>query len=568
MTTPRARAPLAPLNRIRASRRSRHVAVAAAVALLLSACSTDEEAATTTASNAAASSSAASASSDTSNATVSDETSPSDVGTPSSGGSALAVFSGLPAGLDPALHRVTVSFGEAAAMAPIFGHLSYFNTVSGAVELYFLQTLEPNEDATVWTMTLHPNIKFSDGTPLDAEAIKYNIDRFADPATGSRFQPATAGLQLDVLDELTLQVTLPQPDPTWDAILTTNFAGVGSPTATEAALAEGVEVATRPVGAGPFMIKEWEPRVKIVLEPNPYFGDFKPGQPYLEELTLQNVDDLSQQVTAIQTGAAQLAFSFGGAATEALLEAGDAVVTNPGGGGSITFNTEIAPFDDIRARRAVYFAIDRSIMADAFHTGTAPATGLFPESSPFYNPDLTWPAQDKAEAQRLFDELAAEGKGVDFSYTTFNSPQQNAVIEVLITQLAEFDNVTFSSDVREYGEYIASPMRENDFQALCWGVYFTNPMPQMYDNFHPEGILDYSRWDNAEVGAALDSLGQAESIEDQKKVWDFVQEQMIADVPAVWLGQPPIAVGFSDDMVVPRSVNLGTIPLFAEIGFK
>jgi peptide/nickel transport system substrate-binding protein len=477
------------------------------------------------------------------------------------------VFSGLPVGLDPALHRVTVAFGEAAAMAPIFGHLAYFNAVDGAVELYFLESLEPDDTGAVWTMRLHPDIKFSDGTPLDAEAIKYNIERSADPATGSRFEPEARDLVLEVLDELTLQVTLPEPNLGWDAVLVTNFAGVGSPTAIQAALDEGVEVGTVPVGAGPFMVTEWEPRARMVLEPNPYFGDFLPGQPYLDQLTLMNVDDHSQQTSAIASGAAQLALSFGGAATEALLEAGDAVVTNGSGGASITFNVDRPPFDDIRARMALSLAVDRSILSDAFQTGTAASTGLFPEHSPHHNPDLTWPDQDVEEAQRLLDELAAEGKPLEFSYTTFDSPQQQAVINVLISQLAEFDNVTFTPDVRVYGEYIAS-MQRGDFQSLCSGIYFVNPMPIMYDSLHPDGLLNYSNWVNEAVGEAFDDLASASTLEEQNVQWDIIQEQLIAEMPALWLGQPPITVGFSDDMVVPRAINIGSIPLFGEVGYK
>ncbi len=487
-------------------------------------------------------------------------------GVPTRGGSATVVFSGQPVTLDPQLHRVSLAFSEPAVAASVFGHLAFMNTETGAVELYFLESLEPNEDASVWTLTLHPNISFSDGTPLNAEAIKYNIERAADPETGSRFQPATEGLVLEVIDELSLQVTLPAPDPGWDTVLVSNFAGVGSPTAIQAALDEGVEVGTRPVGAGPFMVKDWDPGQTLTLERNPYFEDFMPGQPYLDELILENVGDRSQQVSALASGAAQVVLTSGGGPTDALLEVGNAVVTNSGGGATIHLNTAVPPFDDVRARMALALALDRTITSDAFSPGTAPASGLFPESSPFYNPDYTYPEQDVEEAQRLFDELAAEGTPVEFSYTTYNTAEQTAMVDTLIAQLAEFDNVTFEADMRTYDGYLEASI-SREYQSLAWGTYFTGPLPILYDNVHPDGILNYGNWDNAEVGEALADLATAFTVEEQKAVWDVVQREMIEDMPVVWLCEGVLTVGYADGFIVPRSINLGTFPLWAEVGY-
>ncbi|WP_276967530.1 ABC transporter substrate-binding protein, partial [Desertimonas flava] len=323
---------------------------------------------------------------------------------------------------------------------------------------------------------------------------------------------------------------------------------------------------TRPVGAGPFMVKDWDPGQTLTLERNPYFEDFMPGQPYLDELILENVGDRSQQVSALASGAAQVVLTSGGGPTDALLEVGNAVVTNSGGGATIHLNTAVPPFDDVRARMALALALDRTITSDAFSPGTAPASGLFPESSPFYNPDYTYPEQDVEEAQRLFDELAAEGTPVEFSYTTYNTAEQTAMVDTLIAQLAEFDNVTFEADMRTYDGYLEASI-SREYQSLAWGTYFTGPLPILYDNVHPDGILNYGNWDNAEVGEALADLATAFTVEEQKAVWDVVQREMIEDMPVVWLCEGVLTVGYADGFIVPRSINLGTFPLWAEVGY-
>lgn len=483
------------------------------------------------------------------------------------GGSAVAIASGLSTTLDPSLQRVSIAFTESAIMGSIFGHLAMLNSKTGAVEMYFLESLEPNDDGSVWTATLNDGIKFSDGTPLDAEAIRFNIARSADEETGSRFQPATEGLEMEVTDDLTIVFSLPTPNLSWNAYFVSNFAGVGSPTAIQAAIDAGEEVGQHPVGAGPFMVDDWDPGARLVLVRNPHFGDFMPGQPYLDELIFEKVDDLSQQVAAIETGAAQVALTFGGGPTEQLREAAQVHATPSGGGSSITLNVSVPPFDDIRARMALALALDRNIMADAFQPGTPASTSMFSETSPFYNEKFTWPEQDKEEAQRLLDELAAEGSPLHFSYTTFTTPQQTNVIDALNAQLAEFDNISFEPDIRTYSEYAEASI-SREFQSLAWGVYFTNPVPVLYDNFHPDGVLNYSVWENDAAREALDGLSTSFTVPEQKEIWDVVQRELLAEMPLVWLGETPLTVAYGNDMIVPKSINLGTSPLWGEVGYK
>ncbi len=484
------------------------------------------------------------------------------------GGSVTVALNGPPLAFDPSLDRVSFSYGVSTVASAIFGNLAYVEPTTGAVVLYFLESLEPNEDASVWTMRLHPDIKFSDGTPLDAEAIRYNIARSADPATGSRFQPAAEGLEMEVIDELTLEVTLPEPNRLWDAAVVANFAAVGSPTAIQESLDAGEEPGTNPVGAGPFMVVEWDPGQRIVLERNPYFEDFKPGQPYLDELIFQHVPDDQQRVSAVTSGAAQMAVVFGGRQTEELRETANAVVTTPGGANTISLNTQIPPFDDVRARRALAIALDRSVIGGAINPGSPLSTGLFPEESPFYNAEYTWPEHDPEEAQRLFDELAAEGKPVEFTYTTNDSATQADVVNALLAELGVYDNVTMTPDVRTQNDYVAATQVAHDFQATASCVCFTAAVPLLYDYVAPGAGENYSEWENEDVTAALSGLFAAESIEEQKAVWDVVQRELVEEMPMIFITRVVITLGYADGLIAPVPVNLGTYPIWAEIGYE
>jgi len=470
---------------------------------------------------------------------------------------------------DPQLQRVSFAFTEGPQMSAIFGHLAYMDPTTGEVTLYFLESLEANDDFTTWTMKLHDGILFSDDTPLDAEAIAYNIRRAADPETGSRFQPDAEGLELEVLDALTLAVTLPATDANWDASLVSYFAGIGSPTAMEAAKAAGEEFGANPVGAGPFKIKEWIPGQTMIVERNPNFETFRPGQPYLDQITFENLPDQSQQVSAMTTGTAQLASPNGAGSVQAMLDADgvDAIVTYTSGGSNVLLNNTRPPFDDPRARRAVQLALDPVGAADAFASGTPPVTAMFSPDSPFYDDAYTFPLPDHEEAQRLFDELAAEGKPVEFAYTTQDSAAQAVMSNYLVGQFAQFDNVSIEIDTRTGADYITAS-RAGEYQMLPNGLYYSNPIPTLIDGVAPTGVLNSFGWDNAAVGEALERLKTIppDDIAAQKEVWDIVQEEFLKDLPFYWVGQGVVAFSFTDDVLVTKTLNFGNYPLWPEVG--
>ena len=106
---------------------------------------------------------------------------------------------------------------------------------------------------------------------------------------------------------------------------------------------------------------------------------------------------------------------------------------------TLNLNTTRPPFDDPRARQALFYALDRSLLAEAATPNTPVVTNLFPSTSPFYDAAYDLPAQDPEAAQRLFDELAAEGKPLEWTLTVTPSPSETDLVDSIIAQLAEYE---------------------------------------------------------------------------------------------------------------------------------
>ena len=182
--------------------------------------------------------------------------------------------------LDPI--RSTASGGsDAQPMFALYGALVTLDPYTLEMEPLLAESLEPNDDFTVWTLTLRDGIVFSDGSPYDAAAVMDYWTRIGDPANAS---PAvsTAGTiaSMEVVDPLTLEVTLVGPDAHFDKSIERHaFNWVPS----SEAVAAGHDFTNDPVGAGPFLLEEWVRDDHMSLVPNPdWIGS---DGPYLDRYT-------------------------------------------------------------------------------------------------------------------------------------------------------------------------------------------------------------------------------------------------------------------------------------------
>ena len=442
------------------------------------------------------------------------------------GGSATMLVTGISARFDP-VSAFAFGFVSNGPMNAIYGLLTYSDAATNTIKMGFLKSLSHDATSTVWTAKLTPGLKFSDGTPFDAAAIAFNLKRAADSTTGSLFVKDAQAITPTVVDPTTLTMTLKSPNVHFDAVLTEDFAYVGSPTAIQK---DGDKFGTSPVGAGPFKVKSIDGTNAMVLEPNPNYALFAPDQPRLDSLTFQFLADFSKEAQAMAANQAQLAPPYGGDAVKQFTALPNVTVaTNQLGAGSdIQMSFKRPPFNDPRAREAISLALDRDPIANAFQPGTPAQTTLFPPDSPYYDAKYTYPKQDKARAQQLFDQLAAEGNPVNFTYTTTDQTPALNTAQVVQSQLAAFKNVKMTIRSETTAEYITDQHGGN-YQMIPNGLYLINPIPELQNYFVTGGSLNTMGYSNPKVDAAINDL--LTQTDKQKQLADYgvIQEQTIAD---------------------------------------
>ncbi|MFI7446082.1 ABC transporter substrate-binding protein [Nonomuraea sp. NPDC049714] len=433
-------------------------------------------------------------------------------------------------GLDPAqLFNLTPS-GDANRLSAVFGLLFWSDTSTGKVSPGIGESLTASADGKEWTMKLRAGVKFSDGTPLDAEAVKFNYERIADPKTRSPLATLLEDVTFAVSGERTLVIKLPDANMAFDQVIATNLAFIGSPTAIEK---DAAAFAQNPVGAGPYMLKEWVRDDHMTLTRNP--GYHEQGKPLLETLTFKVIADPAQRINAVASGQAQAAVPGSDLSFMARAKGSGLQVTQAatGGGPMLMFNTAKPPFDDVKARRAVVLALDTQQMAQVVDPGATAPDSLFGASSPFHPAAGTVPAHDGAGAQKLLDELAAAGEPLKFTISMPASGFFRRTAEYLQSRLSQLKNIQVEIEVLDNASLDRKVFTNRDFAVSAQIVPIADPEPNLYKLLHSDGQTNHMGYDNPEVDAALDKGRHSADEAVRREAYATVEKLVMADLPVL-----------------------------------
>lgn len=432
-------------------------------------------------------------------------------------------------GLDPAfLFNLTPS-GDANRMSAIFDLLFWSDAKTGEVHPQIGTALTPNDDGSEWTLTLTEGVTFTDGTPLDADAVIFNYERIQNPATASPLAGLIEGATFAAVDATTLTITLAESNLQFDKVLATSLTHIASPKS----ISEDPDFANNPVGAGPFVLEEWVRDDHMTLVRNDDY--FKDGEPYLDSITFKPIKDPTQRINSVSTGQAQAAIpgselSFKQSATDSGLEATSAPT---GGGPMLIFNLDRAPFDDIRARQAVQLALDIADLTAVVDPGSTAPDSFYGPDSPFHPGASVFVKQDTKAAQKLFDELADEGKAVSFAITMPGSGFFTRTAEYLQSRLAQFDNVSVTIETLDNATLDERVFRNRDYQLSAQIVPVTDPEPNFAKLLKTGGQTNYMGYSNAKVDAALDAGRDSTDEAERKSAYAEVEKIVTKEVPVL-----------------------------------
>jgi peptide/nickel transport system substrate-binding protein len=462
------------------------------------------------------------------------------------GGSASIIsFSDAPS-LDPTT-VINADTQGSTVMDAIYGVL--FTTNAEGTVQPGLATSFSSLDGLTWTLKLRPGVKFSDGTPFDATAVMDQWTRIAGniEAGGTWAALKYFGASMSVVNPLTLQVVLTTVDRQFQQLVVwSQLEWIPSPTAVAS---EGANFSQKPVGAGPFLLKSRIPNVDEVLVRNPTY--WEQGYPKLNTLTIKIIADQTQAQNAFDTSEAQATVYYD--EQTAKQKGYRTSLLSQIGADCWLFGTKAAPFNDIQAREAVYDAINMNTLnQDVFQGKETIETSLFPKGMPFYNPKISFPKPNKAKAQKLFNELAAEGKPVKF--TIIGTTGNLSWMEDLQTQLDAFKNVDVSVKALDPATYGIS-LYTGAFQLAVYGVGGLDPEPAV-ESFRSNWPLPIASMDDPKIDADLTAGIEATTQAGRKAAYNALQLEMNAQYRILWM--------FDQDINVVYQKNVAGVKLYGQ----
>ncbi len=398
-------------------------------------------------------------------------------------------------------------------------------------------------DAQTWTLKLRPKVVFSDGTPLNADAVIFNYNRFKDPAN---VFPGVALVQqiskMTAVDPQTVEFKLSQPNGSFGQMFTDIAGAMVSPTAFRA---DPVGFGQRPVGAGPFILQSWNRGQQMTFVRNPNYWD-KP-RPYLDSI-VQKVYPNSQTLAAeLQAGnldvihLADLTARRVATSDPKTFRFWDPTTTN--GTQGMVCNLDRVPCNDIRFREALSLSFDLNNAKQVFLPGVdyKPKSMVCPPfgpGSPFCAKEIRT-KYDPDRARKLFAAVKADGISTDITYS-YNSDAVTSVGqgEWVQQQLAKV-GVTVTIRGTSTPQFIA------DGNAHAYQVIkATTPTAadlttRYYNDNHsaggPNGGRDYGNYNNAELDVALEKARNSLKLADRIEGMQTAQRIMAKYFLETWL---------------------------------
>jgi peptide/nickel transport system substrate-binding protein len=426
---------------------------------------------------------------------------------------------------------------------------------------------------TTWTFKLRPGVTFTDGTPFNADAVIFNLDRYSN-SSSPQYNPALGALvaiqlgsiaSYSKIDDMTVEIVSKVPDSHLPSDFTTVY--MASPTAVTKEGNDGF--GANPVGTGPFKFDSLKRGQELVLAANKDYWD---GAPKLDKLILKPIPDPTTRIAALKSGDVNW-IEYPTPDTVSQLESdGFQVLTNsydhiwPW-----IFDTKVKPWNDVRVRQAANYAIDRNTMSSVLLHGTAdPAEQLVPHANSAYTAADNKYSYNPTKAKALL-KAAGYPNGVSATVSIPTSGSGNMIPipmnEELQHELGKvgikvtFKPIEWSAMLQQFTQgkvpdgQTAVNISLSFQQESFWALSFMSTSP-----------LNVAGYSNPDVDKALTEAASTVDADARAKLYQTAAKQITDD--AVWLyvvnDRNPRALDQSvKGFIEPKSwfVNLTTVSM-------
>ena len=429
-----------------------------------------------------------------------------------------------------------------------------------------------------YTLELRDGVKFQDGTELNADAVKFNWDRWRDTKNpyhkGGGSQTANFGYysfqfggfdddsvleEIEVVDEYTVRFLLTEPLGPFVKNLAMSPFAIASPKAIKEDVGGFWQ---NPVGTGPFKFVSWEQGSQITLETNAdWWGVELPrseggGKPDMKKVVVKSILDNTSRVAALTGGQLTAADGLVPDDISSVKKAGLGLEYRPPNTvGYLAMNNEVEPFDKVEVRQAINMAIDMPNIVEAFLGDTGQvASNYFPPLLPYFDESIKPYPYDPEKAKQMLADAGAENLETELWYMPIPRPYMPDAKGIAQAMQQDLKKVGVSAKLvtYEWGTYLTKTGRgEHPMAILGWTGDNGDPDNFLNTNLNSAAATKTSAYNIAYYkNPQLDSLlkkGQTTVVDaERQKAYYKAQEILHKDAPWVPIAYVKPPLGFQD----------------------
>lgn len=433
----------------------------------------------------------------------------------------VGIAQDLDESLDP---HTTVAAGTREVMFNVFEGLVK-PTSEGDLVPAVASDVQVAEDGLTYTFTLRQGVKFHNGEPVTMQDVLFSIRRNMPDSDGNALIPALSRIADLQGEGDTLTLTLSEPDPEFLSYLTL------------AILPENyADQATAPVGTGPFRFVSRSAQDSIVLE---RFADYWGTPAYLDKVTYKVIENVEGLILGLQSGALDLVAHLSSTQTAQLSEADFSIEEGPMNlVQALYLNNAVAPFDDVRVRQALCYAIDKQAVIDLAFDGYGHPLGssMYPAFAKYFDESLTdYYPHDTAKAKELLAE-AGYPNGFEMTITVPSNYQPHMdTAQVLVEQLKEV-GVTATIQPVEWASWLSDVYSARQYQSTVIGVDASDMTARaLLARFQSEAGNNFVNYKNEEYDALFAQALSCYDDAEQTEIYRQMERNLTENAANVYL---------------------------------
>lgn len=433
----------------------------------------------------------------------------------------VGIAQDLDESLDP--HKA-VAAGTKEAMFNVFEGLMK-PTSTGDLIPAVAESYTVSDDRMTYTFTLREGVKFHNGETVTVEDVIYSIERCADTSEGAPLVEAFSVIQkVEATDDHTVAITISEPSNEFISYMTTAILP-----------ADYDQQDTAPVGTGPFKFVSRSAQDSIVLEK---FDEYWGTPAYLDKVTYKIIENADSLIMSLQSGAIDICAHL---TSTQVAQLGDEFYVAEGTMNlvqALYLNNAEKPFDDVRVRQALSYAIDKQGVIDLAFDGYGSPIGssMYPAFGKYFVEDLTnYYTKDVEKAKSLLAE-AGYPDGFEMTITVPSNYQPHIdTAQVLVEQLKDI-GVTAKIELVEWGTWLSDVYAGRQYQSTVVGVDASNMTARaLLERFTSTASNNFINYSDAEYDALFVQAQSSYDDAEQTALYKQMEENLTANAANVYI---------------------------------